>query len=345
MKKWLCSLAVLALLLGLAGQAGATVIVGNTIYDAAVLDAASGSQYGSWCASTGAAHAAGAGNNLIFNSLSPGTSFSSLRVYHPSAPLTYTYGGSGGGINMDTYFTGDGASPLTPAGQGWRTTWNIAPEHIGVIQDVLTVPPPAGANSNNSAIYHTVLITNNDTSAWTAIGWRNLYDWTVESGALWDDGPNNRLEMANGVVVVPATTFEFAHSPVTADIARVSVDPGVATYQPLLGLAFDPGFRPDLPVTVPQEYDYASWPASVGTAFDYVTTGLNVTGDSAGLSWWGRFSGSAIEIGPGQSVRFTQVLFGVLPDEPPPNVIPEPVTSTLCLMGLGALALRRRKRS
>ena len=57
---------------------------------------------------------------------------------------------------------------------------------------------------------------------------------------------------------------------------------------------------------------------------------------------------AATALGPGHSdsevLQARMPLFGVLPGEQPPQV-PEPVTSTLCLMGLGALALRRRKRS
>jgi hypothetical protein len=135
--------------------------------------------------------------------------------------------------------------------------------------------------------------------------------------------------------VVPATTFEFSHTPTAGDFARVSIDPGAASYEPLLAIGFDPGFRPDLPVTVPDEYAYVSWPDSLDTPFDYtVTPTLDVTGDSAGLSWFGRDAARAITIAPGGSVRFTQVLFGVVPDAPPPAAIPEPGTLLLFVLGL-----------
>lgn len=148
-------------------------------------------------------------------------------------------------------------------------------------------------------------------------------------------------------MIVPATTNEFSYTPGSGDYARVNIAPGTAGYQPLLGLGYDPGFVPGLPVTRPDRYDFASWPLSVGTAYDYtINPSRNVTSDSAGLSFFTR------EIAAGESVRLTQVIFATIPDAPPPGgnpstSVPEPSTAIAMLtfgaFGVGSLLKRKQQ--
>jgi hypothetical protein len=329
-----------ALVLALATPVRAITVTGNGIYDIAVNTARDGFSMGSWAAATAASHPTGGGHDLLYSetggSFYAATNFSSLRVYHATAPSTYTFDGSGGGVDLDAYHTGDAASPL---GTGFRTTWNVTDEGLGITQDVFLT----GTEFANSAIYHTVLISNMNTYV-VDVGWRNLYDWQVDDPTR-DDGPNNQVELADGTVVVPATTTEFLFTPTGGQFVRVSIDPGTPTYQPLLAMDYDPGFVPSLPVTMPDAYAYARWPSSFSTAFDYTIGPAGATSDSAGLSWFGPDVNSALSLPAGGSVRITQVLFGVLPDEPPPGgVIPEP--GTIGLLGIGLLGLllgRHRK--
>jgi len=315
-------------------NAQATAVFGNGIYEVHVEEASDFGQFGSWNAVTGASHPTGPNNNIMYNQLATTTNFSSLRVFGAAAPRDYTWGGAGGGINLDPFLTLEGPSGFSPT--GLRQTWSIVDESIDIVQDVFIT----GTTFNNSAVYHTVELTNTGGSA-VSVGWRNLYDWAVNDPGF-DDGPNNQIELSDGTVQVPATTLEFSHTPAADEVARVTVDPGVPTYEPLLALGFDPNFFPGLPVTLPDEYAYVSWPSSFGTSFDYTPTGANVTADSAGLSWFGRDLARAIELGAGDSVRLTQIVFGVPPGEPPPTV-PEPSTILLIGTGLVGLVGLRRK--
>jgi hypothetical protein len=249
--------------------------------------------------------------------------------------LNITLGGAGGGTSLDPFFSSQGASVYGPAASALSQSWSITPHSLTLTQDLVVV----GTTYANSAISHTVAITNTGTGP-VSVGWRNLYDWAVNDPGF-DDGPSNSIAISGGGVVVPTTTFEFAYTPAAGSFARVAAAPppgGGATYEPLLGLGYDPGFIPALPVTMPEEYDYVSWPASFGTAFDYILGGGNVTGDSAGLSYFGMTAGSALVVGPGGTLRMTQTIYAVPPgEEPGGGTVPLPPTALL--LGLGVVGL------
>jgi len=319
-------MAVVALVM----PAAALTTISNGIYDVHIGD--SSGAYGDWNAVTGASHPVGAMHDLMYFDTTVTTNFSSLRVYRAAGAATYRLPNLGAPVSS-------GASSFGV--NGFSQTWNVANENLSVTQDLVI----AGSTMADSGIYHTVAIRNTGSTP-TAIGWRNLYDWAVDDPGF-DDGPSNSIETTVSVLV-PTTTFEFTYAPVAAGtFARVAAAPppgGGATYEPLLGLGFDPGFLPALPVTSPEAYVYASWPSSYGTDFDYAPAGNDVTRDSAGLSWFGRTASTAITIDAGHTVRFTQTIFGVPPEEPPPGAIPEPVTAALGGLGLAALALATSRR-
>jgi hypothetical protein len=194
-----------------------------------------------------------------------------------------------------------------------------------------------GTSYDTAAIYHTVQITNASGSDTTGVCWRNTYDWMMTAGGSTHDDPRNGVELSNGSQVVATTDREFSYTPSTDDLVRVSY-PG-ASYQPLLTLGYDPHLLPDLPTTRPDKYAMGWWSNVYDNSpFDYTVDPAHTPPfDTVGLSWFGHDEASAYVLGPGESVRFTQVLFAT---------VPEPSTLVLlgtCIVGLLAYAWRRGK--
>jgi hypothetical protein len=318
----------LVVVFGISGPAQATVALTNGVYNVTIYEGTDGSSFGIWTATTGPAHPAGGDLALLYPL---GTSYASVRNF--TTGNTYSYPGAGTTITLDPFLVAEGDSAFAPVGQGWSQTWDVTPEGLSITQDVFIT----GANISNSAIYQTVELSNTGDGP-ILLGWRNEYDWAVNDPGF-DDGPSNAVETV-GSVVVPATTIEFSHTPAAGEFVRIAADPGTSLYEPLLSIGFEPGLVPGLPVTVPTEYAYASYGGAYSSGFDYTVGGIDVTGDSAGLSWFGRDQGSAIEVLPGESVRVTQVLFGALPDAPPlAGVSPVPTMSQWSMTILAGLLL------
>jgi len=295
----------------------------------ATLDDPNGAGVGTWQAHTDALHPTGPYNDLLYDSgegyAETWSSYSTLRVYDDNDTVRdYTPLGKGDGtaLNLDPY----AISEVAVGNNGWRTTWNVAPEGIGVVQEILV----AGDTLDGSAVYHTVRLTNTGDGE-RRVGWRNLYDWQVtedDNGSAIDaDGPSFIIENGGGDVVVPESIYEYDHVPGAGEIVRVHASEGNSTYEVLLSLSYDPSLLPGRPVTVPESYAHVSWPASFDANFDYLADpSLDVAGadgdvdDTAGLSWFGKSADSALVLQPGETIQITQVLFGVVADTGPPIV-------------------------
>jgi hypothetical protein len=347
-------------------HAGGKTILSNGIYVVHVAEINDGFSIGSWNAFTAAGHPTGPDNFLTFGSFVPDpvndpntivtvqeTNFSTLRVYGSGGTTDYSPGAVARNEEMqppqaedlDAQAVSEPPSPFGP--NGHRTIWDIGAEGLRVTQDVVI----AGMTFTDSAIYHTVLIQNTGSNQ-AQIGWRNLYDWQVgATGALdFDDGPANQVETSDETVIVGQTPIEFSHAPGPNELVRVSISPGVADYEPLLSLSFDPGFLPALPTTAPDEYAYAFIDTpSLGDLFDYQIGPLNVgdpneNDDSVGLSWFGRDAARAIQIAPGSSIRLTQAMFAVVPGGAAPQIVPIPGAAAggLAMLAVASLTACRR---
>ena len=356
---WWRRLGAAVILLGAASPVLAVLSASNGIYEVRVSDVSDGFSTGSWNAFTGAGHSTGPFNDILYDEAGSGafvqqdTNFSTLRIYGQAGGSTdYAFGANGDGLAMDldAFVISEGASPF--GANGVRTTWSLPGESLEIVQDVVI----SGSTVSDSAIYHTIEVRNTG-GASTSIGWRNLYDWQIDDPTdpgNFDDGPGNGIELSGGASVVPMTTTEFSHTPSADELARIRFLPGSAPYEVLLALGFDPGFIPALPVTLPDEYAYVSWPIAAFTNFDYVPTGETAgvddpatPDDSAGAVWYGRDAAAAVDIGAGESARFTQVVFAVDANPTMGAPAPEPAAALLSLLGpaaLGSAVTRRRAR-
>lgn len=278
--------------------------ISNGVYEVHVQSTAEGTSAGSWNAVTDLGHEAGDGLDITFTAVNPTSNFSSLRIFGTGGNADYAPSGRGGATDLDSAVDSESQSPLAPAGEGWRTVWQLDAESLRIVQDVIVV----GDDTQDSAVYHTVEIENFGTEP-VRVGWRNLHDWSLTTLAGNEDGPANALESVCGTTILGPTRDEFSHRPVAAGWVRVDLPNQSSAYTPLLSLGFDPGLEPSLPVTVPDEYAFVNWGRTSGTAFDDSIVGDTDLPDSAGVSWFGRSAALAREIAPGATVRFTQALF------------------------------------
>jgi hypothetical protein len=286
-----------------AGANAATA--GNGIYNIFVQD--SGSSLGRFTATTGPSHPQGPDLNVIFPCC---TSFDSVRSF--TSGTTYTPGGNGGSTDISSF------GSVTPTSStGIRTTYTVpGPDAMTIVQDTDVV----GTTFEDSRVVRQTSITNNGGGP-LSLGIRYLWDYEIGS----DDGPTFQPLNPDGPVLENEADF----APPGFDVYRI-VDNGVNPSPPtfaVLGTVNGPATLSPQP-TPPTLLKYASWPGSVGTSFDYNTSGQNVSGapagagDSAVLYWWGHDAGSALTIGSGQTVSVNAQLIlttptGSFPAPPP----------------------------
>jgi Ca2+-binding RTX toxin-like protein len=277
-----------------AGSASAaTQTAGNGIYSVYVNDA-----NGQYTATTAAGHPSGGGLNVIYGDGTPGTSYNSLKSY--TSGTTYTQ------------FTIASLSSTVPLGTtGFRTTYVLpggqtTADALTIVQDVQV----HGTAFDNSTIEVTWRVTNNG-AAPVNIGIRYLWDYQIGV----DDGPTFQQQNPNGPVLLteaafPSPSFEYYR------IEDNNGNPTTPTFN-VLGTVNGPANVTPAPVP-PTLVDNASWPGSVGTAFDYTPSGGDIssasgTDDEAVLYYWGDNAGNAKTIAPGGTFTASESIVGVPP--------------------------------
>ena len=226
---------------------------------------------------------------MLYGSGFPGTTFDSVRPF--TTGTTYTQGGAGTGLGP--------YGSVTPLGSsGFRTTYALpgpsgqpaSPDAMTIVQDFYVV----GSTLEDSRIVRQTSIVNNGQGP-LSVGVRYLWDIQIAN----DDRPHIPAAQPRRIVDEADFTppgFE------TYRLVDNDGNPNPPTFA-VLGTANGPATLSPQP-TPPTSLKYARWPSSVGTTFDYSTSGQNVAGpsgnDSAAIYWWGHDAGSALTIGSGQ---------------------------------------------
>lgn len=292
-------------------EAHAVLTAGNDYYQVHVADSGNVGQY---TATTGPAHPAGSGLNVIYGDGIPGTSFTTIRSYTSSTDYTQDDGKT----------SSFAVVPLGPLGTvsalgttGFRTVYNVTGnDQLTITQDIRV----NGSTFEDSTIELTTTVQNNGVTA-VRIGIRHLIDYQIGT----DDGPIFQpVNVVQGDFVGCDPRSVEARYVIPSFDAYViednDVNPNPPTFNIFGSVNGPAGISPQ--PTPPDLLQFVCWPTSFGTAFSYsidptrdVAT-VNGTcqsgtggGDSAVLYYFGGNESSALLIGPGQSKTVSVSLF------------------------------------
>ncbi|MCX7915040.1 MAG: hypothetical protein N3A53_01885 [Verrucomicrobiae bacterium] len=301
---------------GLVNRSAAQVASAGNDYYRVHINTEPGTGVGLYTATTGPAHPAGEGLNVLFGYGIPGTSFATIRSY--SSNTDYVQDQNKVSTNRVVWL--DPYGVVEPIGTtGFRTTYTIStPDPMTIVQDVNVT----GTTFEDSSIEVTTTIYNNG-SGFLEVGVRYLWDFQIAQ----DDGPtfqpisswDERLTACD----VRLTEYQYRSPSFLAyRIQDNDVNLIVPTFN-IFGTVAGPTNLVALP-TAPTLLQFAGWPAAAGTAFDYavdptrVVTLSGQTNDSAVLYYWGEHAGNALQIVPGGQQRVSASLF-LTPIRPQPT--------------------------
>lgn len=292
------SLGLLAPALGAASAQAEILNGGNGIYRVFI-----DNEDGQYTVATGPLHPLGEGLNVLFGDGDPGTSFDSIHSYTSGA----------------NYVLPNVATQTTEAlgSTGFRTTYTITGlDALTVVQEVQVF----GSTFDDSRVEVTTVVTNNGGSP-VRLGIRYLWDYQIGE----DDGPTFQANEPNGPVLLSEETFlspNFDHYTIEDNDSN----PSSPTFD-VLGTVTGP---PSAGVVAPTMLQDASWPSSEGTAFEYTTSGQEVStepgiNDNAVLYYWGDKEADAPTLAAGGgSYRASASLFLTRPGEGLPKSPPPP---------------------
>ena len=318
---------------------------GNTFYRVFVEDSSISGRLGLYTATTGPDHPAGPGLNVLYGDGSPGTTFNTVRSFTSNTDYVQI----GGTVSSNPIMVLSPFGALAPIGTtGFRATYTLpgpptTPDALTIVQDVNV----NGTTFLNSTVEVTTSVTNTGEGA-VAIGIRYLWDFEIGD----DDGPTFMQRNPFGAVLVDEAEFI---SP-TYESYRMQdndVNPNPPTFD-VFGTVTGPATVVP-PPTAPGVLQFADWPLSEDTAFDYaINPTRNIADEGEGsndsdvLYYFGRDANSAIAIAPGATATVSASLFLTLPQA---VTSPVPTLAAAALVALGAalavggaLAVGRRNR-
>ncbi len=282
---------------------------------------------GLYTATTGPLHPAGEGNNVLYGTGGPGTSFDTIRSWTSQTDYCGDNWATSAFpvVDLSLYAT------VTALGTtGFRTTYTLpgppeTPDAMTITQEVSV----RGTTFEDSCI-DVVTTVRNDGTDLLDLGLRYLWDFQIGNGGYYedgDDGPTFQPISPDGPVLLTEEQFILP----AFDCYRIvdnDVNPAPPTFF-ILGTVNGPSL---LNPTPPDLLLYTYWPTSSGTAFDYqVTPDLLAAadeaastgtwawgGDSAVLYYWGHDQPSSLPLLPGGSVTISASLFLTIPEVPVP---------------------------
>jgi hypothetical protein len=309
--------AAAVLLLAAAPSFAAVLEGGNDVYRVFVNDAGE-SFPGCYTATTGPAHPAGEGLNLLYGDGNPGTSSFTVRSY--ATGTDYVVGGGDYEPGAFTYVDLSPYAAVEALGsRGVRSTFTLpgppaTPDALVITSDVKV----EGDGYTRSAITVSTSVRNLGAVP-GRFGVRYLWDFQIGL----DDGPTFQAVGPDGAVLVEEEEFPFPrmHSYRMTDNDG---NPSPPTFFVLGSAAGDTGYGN----TAPDLLRFVSWPGSAGTAFDYgmvpgqdvasVPPGqAGVVNDSAVLYYFGQDEANAFPVDPGAAATVTANLY--LAPPPPPS--------------------------
>ncbi|NLY44342.1 MAG: hypothetical protein GX066_10390 [Clostridiaceae bacterium] len=301
---------------------GGTIEAGNTIYRVFVQDIP-GRAIGDFTASTGPDHPLGPGKTLLYGSGSPGTSFNTFRSY--TTMTDYTVDIFAVAEPPFTKFSLRQFGTAIPLGTtGLRIMYvlpgpPVTPDAFTIIQDVNVI----GKTFEDSYIEVKVEIINSN-NVNTKIGIRYLWDPLIGN----DDGPT--FQTINPIGPLITNEAEFNHPEFEAfQVVDNDNNPNPPTYI-VYGTVTGPesiGIGPP-----PTRIQYAYWPASRATTFDYtIDPNRNISSppnnDSAILYYWGHNEETAINLEANVgSFSVAAALFATKP-----GIVPPFINNNICV--------------
>jgi len=300
-----------------------TMEAGNTIYRVFVQDIP-GQAVGTYTATTGPNHPLGAGRNLLFGSGNPGTTFNTFRSY--TTMTDYTVDNLSAAQPPFTKVNIREFGTTVPLGTtGVRTTYvlpgpPVTPDTLTIVQDVNVI----GTTFGDSYIEVRVAITNLN-NVDTKIGIRYLWDPIIAA----DDGPTFQTLNPIGQLITNETEFTQPNFE-AFQVVDNDNNPNPPTYI-VYGTVTGPG---NIGIaTPPTRIQYAWWPTSRATTFDYtIVPSRNISSppnnDSAVLYYWGHNRETALTLNAnGGTTSVVAALFATKP-----GVVPPFLNNNICVL-------------
>ncbi|MHC4947964.1 MAG: hypothetical protein ACYTG1_06855 [Planctomycetota bacterium] len=326
---------------GLVSQIGGaqqvTLTAGNGIYTVFIDDTQFGT-CGMWTAQTAALHPTGAGNDVIYASGNPGTSYTTLRSYDTGT--FYVTGSPSCGTSLcglTTPTITPVMSGATTVGYDFQWTFADAGNTIRFTQQLVVEGPVDGTETVDDTVIRETHVVENLGPGTFNYGLRKMWDWEISGPGVFDDGPmfgdclvpqdacDQSMNMTPDGSMDGMYPQSYVINEDPVNIVCGGIITGSCTGTPVYlvaGTVAPPSVLSPAP-TAPEVLQFNSWPSMYNNCWQpaLVNNSTCAGGDTAIGYFYGLTMASALAIGPGGVAEFTQyVVAGE--DACPPIIVP-----------------------